>query len=92
MKRGRKPLGKIIKRKCIYCKEILPFGEFHKSKGHSGGRTYFCKKCNVEKARERYIKIRLKKCGREKILKEIENLKKGIILRRIILKKEEVKP
>lgn len=85
MKRGRKPMGPISERICRVCKRLLPSDKFYAVPSRPGGRDYVCKKCNTKLKEEAYIKQRLKKYGRDKILDEIEGLDADIKLRFKIL-------
>lgn len=41
------------KKKCIVCKKIKPFGEYHRQNERKDGRNSTCKKCRLDKQREK---------------------------------------
>lgn len=89
MERGRKQIGSIKERVCRICKRLLPAEEFYSVPSRPGVKDYVCKKCNTKLKEEAYIKQRLRKYGKGKILQEIEELNADITLRIRILAEHE---
>lgn len=48
-------------KRCARCKELKPVEDFSRNKQSRDGLCYYCKVCDKERARERYVKSRNKK-------------------------------
>jgi len=57
----------VILMQCTKCGEYKPLSEYHNKKGCLFGKNPACKKCNIEKAKEHYVK---NKDGKLKYVKE----------------------
>lgn len=68
---------------CLECRKWKPMSAFQKNKGYKDGRTYYCRKCNNDKAsermrRDRRVNItRQLKCKYGVTLEEVEKMKKS---------------
>ena len=52
-------------KRCARCKELKPVEDFSRNKQSRDGLCYYCKVCDKERARERYVKSRNKKKGKQ---------------------------
>lgn len=57
MKKPAKPFAK-TKKHCCKCKTWKPVSEFHKNRYNGDGLAYYCKRCNLEKSRASYHRLK----------------------------------